>query len=131
LGKFHAVRGPGVIVVIPVIDRMYRVDTRMITVERSLQDMVTTDNVILIVHAVICFHVASPKDAIVNTEDFYTATCHQADMVLRDVLGHSTFTELRAPRDTVNHRVRSTLDAEVHPWGITVDSVEIKHVAHT
>jgi len=128
LGKFQAVRGPGLIFVIPFIERMHKVNTRVITVDVPPQDVITRDNVTLKVNAVVFFHIFSPKETIINVEDWYNATYQKAQTVLRNVLGQFELDDLLAERDTINHRLQSILDSETDQWGIKVDSVEIKHV---
>jgi regulator of protease activity HflC (stomatin/prohibitin superfamily) len=128
LGKFQAVRGPGITLVIPIIEKMYRINTRVVTVDVPPQDVITKDNVTLKVNAVVFFRILSPREAVVNVEDFYSATYQKAQTVLRNVLGQFELDELLAERDTINHRLQSILDAETDQWGIKVDSVEIKHV---
>lgn len=128
LGKFQAVRGPGITFVIPIIERMYRINTRVITVDVPPQDVITRDNVTLKVNAVVFFRVFSPKEAVVNVEDFYGATFQKAQTILRNVLGQFELDGILAERDTINHRLQSILDSETDQWGIKVDSVEIKHV---
>ena len=128
LGKFQAVRGPGITVVIPLIEKMYRINTRVVTIDVPPQDVITKDNVTLKVNAVIFFRILSPKEAVVNVEDYYSATYQKAQTVLRNVLGQFELDDLLAERDMINHRLQSILDAETDQWGIKVDSVEIKHV---
>lgn len=128
LGKYQAVRGPGIIVVWPVIERMYRINTRVVTVDVPPQDVITKDNVTMSVNAVVFFRVLSPREAVVNVEDFYSATYQKAQTVLRNVLGQSDLDELLTERDSINTRLQSILDAETDQWGIKVDAVEIKHV---
>jgi regulator of protease activity HflC (stomatin/prohibitin superfamily) len=128
LGKFQAVRGPGITFVIPVIERMYRINTRLVTVDVPPQDVITRDNVTLKVNAVVFFRILSPKEAVVNVEDFYGATFQKAQTVLRNVLGQFELDGILAERDMINHRLQSILDSETDQWGIKVDSVEIKHV---
>jgi regulator of protease activity HflC (stomatin/prohibitin superfamily) len=128
LGKFQAVRGPGITFVIPGIERMYRVNTRVITVDVPPQDIITKDNITLKVHAVVFFHIFSPKETIINVEDWYAATYQKAQTVLRNVLGQFELDDLLAQIDSINHRLQSILDAETDQWGIKVDAVEVKHV---
>jgi regulator of protease activity HflC (stomatin/prohibitin superfamily) len=128
LGKFQAVRGPGITFVIPVIEKLYRINTRMVTVDVPPQDVITRDNVTLKVNAVVFFRILGPREAVVNVEDFYNATYQKAQTVLRNVLGQFELDDLLSERDTINHRLQSILDAETDQWGIKVDSVEIKHV---
>jgi len=128
LGKFQAVRGPGLILIIPFIERMVKVNTRVITVDVPPQDIITKDNVTLKVNAVVFFHIFGPKETIINVEDWYSATYQKAQTVLRNVLGQFELDDLLAERDSINHRLQSILDSETDQWGIKVDSVEIKHV---
>src|SRR2546423_7482586 len=128
LGKFQAVRGPGLIFVIPGIERLYKVNTRVITVDVPPQDVITKDNVTLKVNAVVFFHIFSPKETIINVEDWYSATYQKAQTVLRNVLGQFELDDLLAQIDSINHRLQSILDAETDQWGIKVDAVEVKHV---
>ena len=128
LGKFQAVRGPGLIFVIPGIERLYKVNTRVITVDVPPQDVITKDNVTLKVSAVVFFHVFSPRETIINVEDWYSATYQKAQTVLRNVLGQFELDDLLSERDTLNHRLQSILDADTEQWGIKVDAVEIKQV---
>jgi regulator of protease activity HflC (stomatin/prohibitin superfamily) len=128
LGKFQAVRGPGITFVIPLIEKIYRINTRVVTVDVPPQDVITKDNVTLKVNAVVFFRILSPKEAVVNVEDYYNATYQKAQTVLRNVLGQFELDDLLAERDMINHRLQSILDSETDQWGIKVDSVEIKHV---
>lgn len=128
LGKFQAVRGPGITLVIPLLERIYRINTRIVTVDVPPQDVITKDNVTLNVNAVIFFRVLSPKEAVVDVEDFYAATYQKAQTVLRNILGQSELDELLAARDEIHMRLQSILDSETVQWGIKVDAVEIKHV---
>ncbi|MCZ6871959.1 MAG: slipin family protein [bacterium] len=128
LGKFQAVRGPGITFVIPGIEKMYRLNTRVVTADVPPQDIITRDNVTLKVNAVVFFRILSPKEAIVNVEDYYAATYQKTQTVLRNVLGQFQLDDLLTERDTINHRLQSILDAETGQWGIKVDSVEIKHL---
>ncbi|WP_089944266.1 slipin family protein [Candidatus Entotheonella palauensis] len=128
LGKFQGVRGPGIIIVIPVIERMFRINTRLVTVDVPPQDIITKDNVTMNVNAVVFFRVLSPREAVVNVENFYDATYQKAQTVLRNVLGQTELDELLTGRDSINAQLQSILDAETDQWGIKVESVEIKHV---
>lgn len=128
LGKFQAVRGPGIIFVIPLIEKIYRINTRLVTVDVPPQDIITKDNVTMSVNAVVFFRVLSPKEAVVNVEDFHSATHQKAQTVLRNVLGQSELDELLTGRDLINAKLQAILDAETDQWGIKVDAVEIKHM---
>jgi regulator of protease activity HflC (stomatin/prohibitin superfamily) len=128
LGKFQAVRGPGITFIIPFIETMRRISTRVITVDVPPQDIITRDNVTLKVNAVVFFRIFSPKEAVINVEEWYSATYQKAQTILRNVLGQFELDDLLSERDTINHRLQSILDSETDQWGIKVDSVEIKHV---
>jgi regulator of protease activity HflC (stomatin/prohibitin superfamily) len=122
------VRGPGIIFVIPLIEKLYRINTRLVTVDVPPQDIITKDNVTMSVNAVVFYRVLSPKEAVVNIEDYESATHQKAQTVLRNVLGQSELDELLTARDTINARLQEILDAETDQWGIKVDAVEIKHL---
>lgn len=128
LGKFQSVRGPGIIIVIPLIERMFRINTRLVTVDVPPQDIITKDNVTMNVNAVVFFRVLSPREAVVNVENFYDATYQKAQTVLRNVLGQTELDELLTGRDSINVQLQEILDAETDQWGIKVEAVEIKHV---
>jgi regulator of protease activity HflC (stomatin/prohibitin superfamily) len=128
LGKFQGVRGPGIIIVIPLIERMFRINTRLVTVDVPPQDIITKDNVTMNVNAVVFFRVLSPREAVVNVENYYDATYQKAQTVLRNVLGQSELDELLTGRDLINTQLQEILDAETDQWGIKVEAVEIKHV---
>jgi regulator of protease activity HflC (stomatin/prohibitin superfamily) len=128
LGKFQAVRGPGLVFIIPLIEKMHKINTRVITVDVPPQDIITKDNVTLKVNAVVFFRILSPREAVVNVEEFFSATYQKAQTVLRNVLGQFELDELLTERDVINHRLQTILDSETDQWGIKVDSVEIKHV---
>ncbi len=128
LGKYQAVRGPGLVFIIPLIEKMHKINTRVVTVDVPPQDIITKDNVTLKVNAVVFFRILSPREAVVNVEEFFSATHQKAQTVLRNVLGQFELDELLTERDVINHRLQTILDSETDQWGIKVDSVEIKHV---
>ncbi len=128
LGKFQGVRGPGLIIVIPLIERMIRINTRLVTVDIPPQDIITKDNVTMNVNAVVFFRVLSPREAVVNVENFYDATFQKTQTVLRNVLGQTELDELLTGRDSINIQLQEILDAETDQWGIKVEAIEIKHV---
>ncbi|MFQ5582672.1 MAG: slipin family protein, partial [Mariprofundaceae bacterium] len=128
LGRFWKVKGPGLIIIIPVIQQWVRVDLRMIVHDVPTQDVISRDNVSVKVNAVIYFRVIDPQKAIINVEDFYGATSQLAQTTLRSVLGQHELDEMLAERDKLNHDVQSILDAQTDNWGIKVANVEIKHV---
>lgn len=128
LGKYQGVRGPGLILVIPLIERMIRINTRLVTVDIPPQDIITKDNVTMNVNAVVFFRVLSPREAVVNVENFYDATFQKTQTVLRNVLGQTELDELLTGRDSINIKLQEILDAETDQWGIKVEAIEIKHV---
>ncbi len=128
LGKYQGVRGPGLIIVIPLIERMIRINTRLVTVDIPPQDIITKDNVTMNVNAVVFFRVLSPREAVVNVENFYDATFQKTQTVLRNVLGQTELDELLTGRDSINTQLQEILDAETDQWGIKVEAIEIKHV---
>jgi len=120
--------GPGLIILIPVIDRMVRVSLRTITMDVPPQDVITKDNVSVKVNAVIYFRVMEPDKAITEVEDFVYATSQLAQTTLRSVLGQAELDELLAQREQINSKLQDILDRQTDPWGIKVSTVEIKHV---
>jgi len=128
LGRFWKVKGPGLIIVIPVIQQMVRVDLRTVVFDVPTQDVISRDNVSVKVNAVIYFRVLDPQKAIINVEDFFTATSQLAQTTLRSVLGQHELDEMLSGRDKLNADIRSILDAQTDAWGIKVSNVEIKHI---
>lgn len=128
LGRFWKVKGPGLILVIPVIQQMVRVDLRTLVFDVPSQDVISRDNVSVKVNAVIYFRVLDPQKAIINVENFFDATSQLAQTTLRSVLGQHELDEMLAERDKLNKDVQSILDAQSDAWGIKVANVEIKHI---
>jgi regulator of protease activity HflC (stomatin/prohibitin superfamily) len=128
LGRFHKVKGPGLIIIIPVIQQMERVDLRTIVMDVPSQDLITRDNVTVKVNAVIYFRVIDPMNAIINVENYMEATGQLAQTTLRSVLGQHELDELLAERDKLNDDIQDILDTQTDAWGIKVANVEIKHV---
>jgi len=128
LGRFWKVKGPGFIIIIPVIQQMVRVDLRTIVMDVPTQDVISHDNVSVKVNAVVYFRVVDPEKAIIQVEDFYMATSELAQTTLRSVLGQHELDEMLAERDRLNADVQSILDRQTDAWGIKVINVEIKHV---
>jgi regulator of protease activity HflC (stomatin/prohibitin superfamily) len=120
--------GPGLILLIPVIDRMVKVSLRTVAMDVPAQDVITRDNVSVKVNAVIYFRVIDPQRAIVEVEDFLYATSQIAQTTLRSVLGQSELDELLAERDRINQKLQQIIDQHTDPWGIKVTAVEVKHV---
>ncbi len=128
LGRFWKVKGPGLILVIPVIQQMVRVDLRTIVMDVPSQDVISRDNVSVKVNAVVYFRVIDPQNAIINVENYYAATSQLAQTTLRSVLGKHELDEMLAERDKLNTDIQSILDTQTDAWGIKVSNVEIKHV---
>jgi len=128
LGRFWKVKGPGLILVIPVIQQMVRVGLRTIVFDVPSQDVISRDNVSVKVNAVLYFRVMDPQKAIINVEDYFGATSQLAQTTLRSVLGQHELDEMLADRDKLNRDVQSILDAQTDVWGIKVANVEIKHI---
>jgi regulator of protease activity HflC (stomatin/prohibitin superfamily) len=128
LGRFYRVKGPGLIVLIPIVQQMVRVDLRVKVLDVPSQDLITRDNVSVKVNAVIYFRVVDPQQAIINVENYFEATGQKAQTTLRSVLGQHELDELLAERDRLNADIQKILDAATDVWGIKVSNVEIKHV---
>ena len=128
LGRLIPIKGPGLIYVIPVIDKMIRVSLRTITMDVPPQDVITKDNVSIKVNAVVFFRVMDPNKAITEVEDFLYATAQQAQTTLRSVLGEIELDDLLAKREKVNLKLQEILDKQTDPWGIKVSHTEVKHI---
>ena len=128
LGRFTRVSGPGLIYVIPVIQSMERVDLRIIVMDIPPQDVIAKDNIAVQVNAVLYFYVMHPDKAIINVEDYLTATSQLAQTTLRSVLGQHDLDEMIAERDKLNQHIQTIVDEQTDHWGIKVSNVEIKHI---
>ncbi len=128
LGRLIGIKGPGLIVLIPIVDKLIKVDLRTITFDVQPQDIITKDNVSVKVNAVLYFRVLDPQKAIVNVENFFEATNQIAQTTLRSILGQFELDELLSNRDTINERLQSVIDEQTEPWGIKVSVVEVKNV---
>jgi len=128
LGRFWKVKGPGLILLVPVVQQMVRVDLRTIVMDVPEQDVISRDNVSVKVNAVVYFRVVDPQKAIINVEHFYDATSQLAQTTLRSVLGKHELDEMLVERDKLNDDIRGILDAQTDAWGIKVANVEIKHI---
>jgi len=128
LGRVIGAKGPGIIVLIPVIDRMYRVDMRTVTLDVPPQDAICKDNVTVKVNAVVYFRVVDPNRAVVEVENYLLATSKLAQTTLRSVLGQVELDELLSSRDAVNHRLQTILDTQTEPWGVKISNVEVKQI---
>jgi regulator of protease activity HflC (stomatin/prohibitin superfamily) len=127
-GHSMGIRGPGIIILIPFVEKMIRIDTRTITMDVQPQDVITRDNVTLKVNAVIYFRVVDPESAVIKVEDYYFATSQLAQTTLRSVLGQFSLDDLLANRDKINHTLQAQLDKATESWGIKISVVEVKHI---
>jgi regulator of protease activity HflC (stomatin/prohibitin superfamily) len=128
LGRLQGAKGPGLFFIIPLIDRMTKVDLRVVTLDIPTQEAITRDNVTVSVNAVAYFRVLDPNAAIVQVEDYHRATWQIAQTSLRSVLGQSDLDELLIHRDKINHKLQQIVDEATEPWGIKVSVVEVKDV---
>jgi regulator of protease activity HflC (stomatin/prohibitin superfamily) len=128
LGKFWSVKGPGLIIVIPGIQQMVRVGLRTVVMDVPSQDVISRDNVSVKVNAVVYFRVVDPEKAIIQVENFLTATSQLSQTTLRAVLGKHELDEMLAEREKLNLDIQTALDTQTDAWGIKVSMVEIKHV---
>jgi regulator of protease activity HflC (stomatin/prohibitin superfamily) len=128
LGKFQEVKGPGLIIVLPLIQNMIRVNLQIVTMEVPAQDVITRDNVSVKVNAVIFFRVVDPQRAILAVQDYLYSASQIAQTTLRSVLGQSQLDELLAKRDEINVELQRIIDQQTEPWGVKVTAVEVKNV---
>src|ERR1700681_4666800 len=128
LGKLLGVKGPGLIYLIPVVDRMVKMDLRVVTIDVPRQEVMTRDNVPMTVDAVVYFRVIDPAAAVVKVEQYLKATWLISQTTLRSVLGQAELDELLSQRDKINLRLQEIIDRQTEPWGIKVTSVEVKDV---
>ena len=128
LGRFQGVKGPGLIIIVPGIQQMVRVDLRVVTMDVPEQDLITKDNVTVRVNAVLYFKPVDPEKAVIQVEDFQMATSQLAQTTLRSVLGQHDLDELLSERERLNNDIQGILDEQTDAWGIKVTNVEIKHV---
>ena len=129
LGKLQGAKGPGLILLIPMIDKMVKMDLRVVTIDVPKQEIMTRDNVPATVDAVIYFRVVDPNAAVVKVENYWKATSLIGQTTLRSVLGQSPLDDLLAQRDVINLKLQEIIDKQTEPWGIKVTSVEVKEVA--
>jgi regulator of protease activity HflC (stomatin/prohibitin superfamily) len=128
LGRIIGVKGPGIIFLIPIVDRMVKVSLRVVVMDVEPQDVITKDNVSIKVNAVVYFRVVEPEKAIVNVENYLYATSQLSQTTLRSILGQSELDELLAQRDKINRELQIIIDQHTEPWGIKVTNVEVKQV---
>ncbi|MFH1619229.1 MAG: slipin family protein [bacterium] len=128
LGRFTGVKGPGLIILIPGIQQVFRLSTRVVVLDVPPQDVITRDNISVKVNAVVYFRVVNPQAAVLNVENFMYATSQLAQTTLRSVLGQQELDDLLANRDKINKNLQEILDQHTEPWGIKISSVEVKNV---
>lgn len=128
LGRMVGVRGPGLILLVPIIEKMVKVSLRTVVMDVPPQDVITQDNVSIKVNAVIYFRVMQPEKAIVEVENFLMATSQISQTTLRSVLGQSELDDLLSQRDIINHKLQQIIDSQTEPWGIKVSNVEVKQI---
>lgn len=128
LGRLAGVRGPGLILLLPFIERMTKVDLRTVTMDVPAQEVITKDNVTIRVNAVVYFRVLEPQLAVVNVADFIRATSQISQTTLRSILGQSALDDLLAEREKINQQLQQIIDDQTEPWGVKVSVVEVKDV---
>jgi regulator of protease activity HflC (stomatin/prohibitin superfamily) len=128
LGRLVGVKGPGLIILIPLIDKMVKVSLRTVVMDVPPQDIITKDNVSLKVNAVVYFRVVQPEKAIVEVENYLFATSQLSQTTLRSVIGQSELDELLAEREKINLQLQKIIDHQTEPWGVKVSNVEVKHI---
>ncbi len=128
LGRFTSLRGPGLILLIPGLEKMVRVDLRTVTMDIPSQDIISKDNVTLKVNGVVYFRVDNPERAVIAVEDFYSATAQISQTTLRTVIGQYELDEILQHRDKINSSLQEILDEQTEPWGIKVSTVEVKAI---
>ena len=128
LGRFTSVKGPGIVILIPGVQQMVRIDLRVRTIDIPSQDLISRDNISVKVNAVVYFRVVSPEKAINNVVDFMRATSELAQTTLREVLGKQELDEMLSERDKLSSAIRELLDAQTDQWGIKVSNVALKHI---
>src|SRR5207247_118330 len=129
LGKLLGAKGPGLIFLIPVVDRMVRMDLRVVTISVERQEVMTRDNVPVTVDAVVYFRVVDPQAAVVKVENFLKATSLMSQTTLRSVLGQAPLDDLLSQRESINQKLQEIIDRQTEPWGVKVTAVEVKEVA--
>ena len=129
LGKLLGAKGPGIIFLIPMVDRMVKMDLRVVTIDVAKQEIMTRDNVPVTVDAVVYFRVINPTDAVVKVENYWKATSLIAQTTLRSVLGQSPLDDLLSQREGINQQLQEIIDRQTEPWGVKVTAVEVKDVA--
>src|SRR5258708_28934008 len=129
LGKLLGAKGPGLILLIPIVDRMVRMDLRVVTISVEKQEVMTRDNVPVTVDAVVYFRVVDPQAAVVKVENFLKATSLMSQTTLRSVLGQAPLDDLLSQRESINLKLQEIIDRQTEPWGVKVTAVDVKHVS--
>ena len=128
LGRLIAAKGPGIIFLIPIVDRMVKVSLRTLVLDVPPQDIITKDNVSIKVNAVVYFRVVQPDKSVVEVENFLFATSQMSQTTLRSILGQSELDDLLSQRDKINHELQQIIDQRTEPWGVKVSNVEVKQI---
>lgn len=128
LGRFTGIRGPGLIILIPGLEKMVRVDLRTVTMDVPSQDIITKDNVTLKVNGVVYFRVNNPEKAIISVENYYQATAQISQTTLRSVIGQYELDQILQNRDKINSSLQVILDDQTEPWGVKISAVEVKAI---
>lgn len=128
LGRLVDIKGPGLILLVPIIDKIVRVSLRTVVMDVPPQDVITQDNVSIKVNAVVYFRVIQPQKAIVEVENYLMATSQLSQTTLRSVLGQSELDDILSKREKINHRLQQIIDAQTEPWGVKVSNVEVKQI---
>jgi regulator of protease activity HflC (stomatin/prohibitin superfamily) len=128
LGRYVGVRGPGLIILIPGIEKMVKINLRTVVMDVPPQDVITKDNVSVKVNAVVYFRVVSPEKAVLEVEDFFYATSQLSQTTLRSILGQFELDDLLSNREKINMELQDVIDKQTDPWGVKVTAVEIKHI---
>lgn len=128
LGRIIPVKGPGLVIILPVVDKLVKVSLRTVTMDVPAQDVITKDNISVKVNAVVYFRVMDPIKAITEVEDYYFATSQIAQTTLRSILGQSQLDDLLTKREEINAELQKVIDFQTEPWGVKVTAVEIKNV---
>lgn len=128
LGRLIAAKGPGLIILIPIVDKMVKVSLRTVVMDVPPQDVITKDNVSISVNAVVYYRVLQPEKAIVEVENYHVATSQLSQTTLRSILGQSELDELLSQREKINRELAIIIDNQTEPWGIKVSNVEVKHI---
>ncbi|PLX66467.1 MAG: hypothetical protein C0602_12485 [Denitrovibrio sp.] len=128
LGRYVSVRGPGLIILIPLIEKMVKVNLRTIVMDVPPQDVITKDNVSVKVNAVLYFRAIEPEKTVLEVDDYIYATSQLSQTTLRSILGQFELDDLLSERETINQRLQGVIDSQTDPWGVKISAVEIKHI---